>query len=137
MLSFLRDKHCLIILDNCEHVIDAAAVLAEELAKGAPSALILATSREPLRAEGERVLRLPPLQTPVKTTGLSAAEALGYPAIQLFVERAAASFEGFTLKDSDVAIVAETCRKLDGLALAIELLRAVSMLSGSPDWRRC
>ena len=89
--------------------------------RGARRTLILATSREPLRATGERVHRLAPLEAPPASADLTAAEALRYPAVQLFVERAASSLEGFRLKDSEAAVVADTCRKLDGLALAIEL----------------
>jgi predicted ATPase/DNA-binding winged helix-turn-helix (wHTH) protein len=121
LTSFLRDREMLILLDNCEHVLLAAAALAEELLKGAPGVQVLATSREPLRAEDERVQRLPPLETPPLAAGLTVAESLSYPALQLFVERAAASAGGYELKDKDVPIVAQICRRLDGIALAIEL----------------
>jgi predicted ATPase/DNA-binding winged helix-turn-helix (wHTH) protein len=121
LVAFLRDKQMLLLLDNCEHVIEAAAVLAEELLKGAPRIHILATSREPLRAEDERVQRLAPLETPPISPGLGAAEALTYPAVQLFVERAAAGADGYELTDADALVVAQICRRLDGIALAIEL----------------
>ena len=85
---------------------------------------ILATSREPLRAEGEQVYRLSPLESPPGSAGLTAAEALGFPAVQLFVERAAASLEEFELSDADAPIVADICRKLDGIPLAIEFAAA-------------
>ncbi len=120
LASFLGDKRLLIVLDNCEHVVEAAAVLAEDVA-GAPNAHILATSREPLRGAGERVYRLPPLEIPSAAEGLTASEALRFPAVRLFVERAAASLDGFELRDRDVVAVTEACRKLDGIALAIEL----------------
>jgi predicted ATPase len=74
-----------------------------------------------LRAEDERVQRLPPLETAPASAALTAAEALSYPAIQLFVERAAASAGGYELKDDDISVVAQICRRLDGIALAIEL----------------
>ncbi|WP_082637380.1 ATP-binding protein [Bradyrhizobium retamae] len=121
LASFLRDKQMLLLFDNCEHVLLAAAALAEELLKRAPGVHILATSREPLRAEDERVQRLPPLETAPAEAGLTVMEALSYPAVQLFVERAAASAGGYELKDEDVPTVTQICRRLDGIALAIEL----------------
>ncbi|WP_082646136.1 ATP-binding protein [Bradyrhizobium valentinum] len=121
LTSFLKDKQMLLLLDNCEHVLLAAAELAEELLKGAPAVHILATSREPLRAEDERVQRLPPLETAPVEAGLTVMEALSYPAVQLFVERASASAGGYELRDEDVPVVAQICRRLDGIALAIEL----------------
>ena len=124
LLAALSDKKMLLILDNCEHVIAAAADMAVALLHYAPGVQILATSREPLRVEGEQVHRLAPLQTPPQSALLSAAEALAYPAVQLFVERAAASMGEFELDDADAPIVAEICRKLDGLPLAIEFAAA-------------
>ncbi len=121
LVGGLQDKEVLLVLDSCEHMIEAAAELAEAAFKGAPRLHVLATSREPLRVEGERVQRLPPLALPAASAGLTAAEALAYPAIQLFVERAAACLGGFELSDADAPIVAEICRRLDGMALAIEL----------------
>ncbi|MCA6117351.1 winged helix-turn-helix domain-containing protein [Bradyrhizobium sp. WSM 1738] len=121
LTSFLKDRQMLLLFDNCEHVLLAAAALAEELLKGAPGIHVLATSREPLRAEDERVQRLPPLETAPTEPGLTVTEALSYPAVQLFVERAAATAGGYELKDEDIPIVAQICRRLDGIALAIEL----------------
>jgi predicted ATPase/DNA-binding winged helix-turn-helix (wHTH) protein len=121
LIDHLRHRHILIVLDSCEHVIEAAANLAEQVVAGAPGVHILATSREPLRANGERVQRLPPLESPPREPGLTAATALAFPSVQLFVERAAASLDGFELYDADASIVADICRKLDGIALAIEL----------------
>jgi predicted ATPase len=95
--------------------------LAARILRGAPGVQILATSREPLRAKGEHVHRLPPLQTPRTSMGLTAAEALGFPAVRLFVERAAATLGAFELNDAGAPIVADICRKLDGIPLAIEL----------------
>ncbi len=120
-MGFLKQKEMLLVLDSCEHVIEAAAVAAEEVSRGAPGVHIMATSREPLRVVGERVHRLSALETPGRSAGLTAAEALTFPAIQLFVERAAASMGGFELSDADAPIVGEICRRLDGIALAIEL----------------
>ena len=114
----------LLVLDNCEHVIEAAAALAVEVLNAAPGVQILATSREPLRVENEQVHRLPPLESPPTSAGLTAAAALGFPAVQLFVERAAAILGEFELHDEDAPIVADICRKLDGVPLAIEFAAA-------------
>jgi predicted ATPase/DNA-binding winged helix-turn-helix (wHTH) protein len=124
LLAFLRDKHLLIVLDNCEHVVAAAAALAETVLRAAPSVHILTTSREPLRAEGEWVLRLSPLGIPPSSATLTASEALKFPAIELFTERARASLDDFELSDADASIVADLCRRLDGIPLAIELAAA-------------
>ena len=117
----LRDSQMLILLDNCEHVIEAVAALVSMVLKGSRGVQILATSREPLRIEGERIVRLPPLVCPEAPTMLGAAEALSYSAVQLLVERSAAAMNGFALADSDAAAAGEICRRLDGLPLAIEL----------------
>jgi predicted ATPase/DNA-binding winged helix-turn-helix (wHTH) protein len=124
LLAFLQSKRMLILLDSCEHVVEATAVAAEKMLKGAPGVRILATSREPLRAEGEGVIRLAPLEFPTVSEGLTAGDALTYPAVQLFVERASSSAEGYELSDADAPAVAELCRRLDGIALAIELAAA-------------
>jgi predicted ATPase/DNA-binding winged helix-turn-helix (wHTH) protein len=121
VLAFLGDRRVLLLLDNCEHVIDAAAALAEPVVSEAPQAHILATSREALRVEGEHVHLLYPLDGPLNDVGLTAAEALTFPAVQLFMERAAASGNRSELSDADAPIVARICRRLDGIALAIEL----------------
>lgn len=124
LIDLLRHKKMLVVLDSCEHVVAAAAALAEQLLAGVPDIHILATSREPLRADGERVHRLSPLEIPPDPTGLSASEAISYSSVQLFVERAAASVDGFQLGDDEAPIVADICRKLGGVALAIELAAA-------------
>jgi predicted ATPase/DNA-binding winged helix-turn-helix (wHTH) protein len=121
LAAWLHDKQMLIVLDSCEHVVETAAALVEALLRGAPGVSVLATSREPLRGEGEWVRRLPPLGLPPASAKLTAMQALGFPAVQLFVERAAASLGSFELGDADARIVAEICRRLDGIALAIEL----------------
>src|SRR3984957_7959823 len=121
LLAFIGDKKILLVLDNCEHVIGVAAALAERVVSEAPQAHILATSREALRAEGERVHLLYSLDCPPEEVGLTAMNALRYPAAQLFMERAAASGYGAALSDIDAPIVARSCRRLDGVALAIEL----------------
>ena len=121
---FLKDRRLLLVLDNCEHVIDAAAALVEKILASSSHVGILATSRETLRLPGEWVYRVPPLGVPQRAEGLTAAQALAFPAIELFVERASASLDDFVLLDADVPVVAEICRGLDGLPLAIELAAA-------------
>ena len=121
LTTYLRNKHFLLVLDSCERFVEAAAVLAEKLLKGTVDLHVLATSREPLRAEGEAIYRLSPLTTPSTSDRLSAEEALAFPAVELFVERAASSIDTFELIDEDAPVVADICRQLDGIALAIEL----------------
>jgi len=121
LVAFLSDKRLLLILDCCEHVVETIAVLAERIYRQAPEVYLLATSRESLRVEGEHVFRLPPLATPPDETVLTATDALTFPAIQLFVDRASASDGHFELNDDNAPLVSEICRKLDGIALAIEL----------------
>ncbi|MEC5398981.1 ATP-binding protein [Uliginosibacterium sp. H1] len=123
LVSFLRDKSLLIVLDNCEHLISEAAHLAELLVQAAPGLTVLATSREPLRIHGEQLFRVPPLALPAEVADLSAASALRYDAVRLFMERARDT--GLqTLVDADAPAVAETCLRLDGIPLAIELAAA-------------
>jgi predicted ATPase/DNA-binding winged helix-turn-helix (wHTH) protein len=119
LVAFLRERRVLLVLDNCEHVISAAAALVEELIAQTRAVHILVTSREPLRAGGEHVFRLSGLEAPASDV-VTAAAALAFPAVQLFVERAAAAGVGLTLTDGDAPVVAEICRRLDGIALAIE-----------------
>src|SRR5580698_8993271 len=121
LLAFIGDRKILLVLDSCEHVIGVAAALAERVVCEAPQAHILTTSREALRVEGEHVHLLYSLDSPPEDAGLTAMEALRYPAVQLFMERAAASGHGAALSDIDAPIVARSCRRLDGVALAIEL----------------
>jgi len=124
LVGGLRDRRLLLVLDNCEHVIEAAATLAVAILRGAAGIHILATSREPLRVEGEHVQRLPPLSSGFPSDHLDATEALAFPAVELFVERAAECMGEFELTDEDALVVAEICRKLDGIPLAIELAAA-------------
>jgi len=112
------------VLDNCEHVIEAAATLAAAILRGAEGVHILATSREPLRVQGEHVQRLPPLSSGASSGHLSTDEALAFPAVELFVERTAERLSEFEFTDEDAPVVAEICRKLDGIPLAIELAAA-------------
>jgi predicted ATPase/DNA-binding winged helix-turn-helix (wHTH) protein len=121
LMAYLRDKRMLLILDTCEHLIEAVAALASKIFMAAPQVHILATSREALRVEGEHVYRLDPLACPPDDAGLTAASTQAFPATQLFVERALASGARLDLSDAEAAIVVAICRKLDGVALAIEL----------------
>jgi predicted ATPase/DNA-binding winged helix-turn-helix (wHTH) protein len=121
LLAFLAGRRLLLVLDNCEHVIDAAASLTERLHREVPQVHILTTSRESLRVEGEHVHLLVPLDYPTAREDLTAAEALATPAVQLFMERAFASGYTLDLTDADAPTVAAICSRLDGIALAIEL----------------
>jgi predicted ATPase/DNA-binding winged helix-turn-helix (wHTH) protein len=121
LCEFLRDREMLLVLDSCEHIIDAVASCVDRIQASAPRVKLLVTSREPLQVKGERVRRLPVLDTPPASAGLNAKEALLFPSIQLFVDRATQRLESFTLGDADAPMVAAICRRLDGLALAIEL----------------
>lgn len=121
LLAFLAGRRLLLVLDNCEHVIDAAASLTERLHREVPQVHILTTSRESLRVEGEHIHLLMPLDYPTAREDLTAAEALATPAVQLFMERAFASGYTLDLTDADAPTVAAICSRLDGIALAIEL----------------
>ncbi len=120
LVAAVRDNRMLLLLDNCEHVIDEVASLATALLSGAKDVDILATSREPLRVAGENEYRLGPLGSPLASFRLSAAEAAAFPAVQLFVERVTAIVEDFALTDENAPLVVKICRGLDGLPLAIE-----------------
>ncbi|QGZ43037.1 ATPase [Pseudoduganella flava] len=117
----LRDRQILLVLDSCEQVIEACAACASRILAEAAGVKILVTSREPLQLSGERVRRLPGLGLPPSSEHLTAQEALMFPAVQLFVDRATDRMETFKLRDADATAVAEICRRLDGIALAIEL----------------
>jgi len=124
LLNHLKSKRLLLILDNCEHVIADAATITHAIARECPEVRVLATSREPLRLEGECVYRMPSLESPPDGDPLTPAQALRYGAVALFVARAASADRTFALTEENVAIVAEICRRLDGIALAIELAAA-------------
>jgi len=121
LVAMLLGRRMLMIFDSCEHLIDAVADLTEQLFRALPDLSILATSRESLRVEGEYVYRLFPLACPPPTPVISADEALSYAAVELFVDRLQAGQIGFRLTDDDAPLVAEICRKLDGIPLALEL----------------
>ena len=128
LVDALRDRRALVVLDNCEHLVDAVARTAGTLLARCPELKVLATSREPLAITGEALAPVPPLGLPEETA--TPAEALACPAVALFADRAAAASPGFAVDDGSVRLVVEVCRRLDGLPLAIEL--AAARLRGLP-----
>lgn len=116
----VADRRMLLLIDNCEHLIEAAAHLVECLLRHAPQIHILATSRESLRATGEYILPLRPLGCPPVQVG-SVEDALAYPAVALLVERTKETHEDFELRPEDLPRVGEICRRLEGIPLALEL----------------
>jgi predicted ATPase len=127
--AFLRSRRLLLVLDNFEHLVNAAPLIADLLAT-APGLQILATSRTPLRITGEHELQIPPLGLPSEEQGLRPEDALASEAVRLFVDRARAVRGDFALTEANVETIAAICRRLDGLPLAIELAAArVRLLS--------
>ncbi|WP_328853858.1 winged helix-turn-helix domain-containing protein [Microbispora hainanensis] len=122
LVAALSGRELLLILDNCEHVIDAAARLAELVLRRCPGVRVLATSREPLGVPGETLAPIPPLGLPPE--GVTPGEAGGYPAVRLLVDRARAVSPGFVLDERTTPHVVTICRRLDGMPLAIELAAA-------------
>jgi non-specific serine/threonine protein kinase len=117
LLGFIHDRELLLILDTCEHLVDACAALADTILPAAPGVTILATSRQPLDASGEAVLQLLPLPVPDPSEE-SAGKA---DVVELFAQRAAAAVPGFTVTPENLADIITVCRRLDGIPLAIEL----------------
>lgn len=126
LVTALASRHLLLILDNCEHLIGAVARLVETLLGACPHLHILATSREPLRVQGETVRRVPPLEVPATNAHVlpSLDSLIEVPAVALFLDRARAHQSDFALTPQNAAVVATICRHLDGLPLAIELAAA-------------
>jgi predicted ATPase/DNA-binding winged helix-turn-helix (wHTH) protein len=122
ILTLLRHKRALVVFDNCEHLIESMAVLAERLFNHATHLHILTTSRETLQIECEQVYWLQPLESPPSDLEPDAEAAMGFSSVQLFTQRASASSADFRLNDADAPIVASICRKLDGIPLAIEIV---------------
>ncbi|MDF5755299.1 BTAD domain-containing putative transcriptional regulator [Spongiactinospora sp. TRM90649] len=122
LLAVLADRAMLLVLDNCEHVIDAAAILTERLLAACPRLTVLATSREALGITGEALCPVPPL--PLPPPGASEEEAAASPAVRLFLERAAAVRQDLPGAPGVVETAVRVCRTLDGLPLAIELAAA-------------
>ena len=121
LLSYLRDKELLLVVDNCEHLLGAAAVLVTDILKAAPGVRVIATSREPLSVPGEHVLPIPPLELPRAQGDESLDQLRQNESVALFAERASAASGSFELTASNRAAVVDLCRRLDGLPLAIEL----------------
>jgi predicted ATPase/DNA-binding CsgD family transcriptional regulator len=121
-LDALAGRRALVVLDNCEHLLDEAARVAEALARGCPDVTVLATSREPLGVDGEIRWRVPSMSLPAP--GDAPAAALRADAVRLFVERAGRAHPGFALTPGNAPAVARICRALDGIPLAIELAAA-------------
>jgi predicted ATPase/DNA-binding winged helix-turn-helix (wHTH) protein len=130
LLNFLRPRKVLVILDSCEHLIGKTAEIAGYIFQNAPDIYVLATSREALHVPGEHVLQLCPLDCPPDRPGLTASEVIAYPAVRLFAERVSARRGEFSLRDDEAPMVAEICRKLDGIALAIELAAGRAAIFG-------
>lgn len=131
LVDFLRSRRALLVIDNCEHVLDAAAHLVDAVARGCPEVAVLATSREPLGVDGEHVLPVDLLAVPPPTAGRDVERVAAVPSVALFIHRASAATATFTVGAHNIAEIAEICRRLDGLPLAIELaatrLRSMSV----------
>ena len=125
-------RKLLLVLDNCEHVIDAAAKLAETIVSRCPGTTVLATSREVLRIDGEYVYRVPPLDVPPED-GTEPADAVGHTAVQLFMARARALGADLAADKDNLAAITAICRRLDGIPLAIELAAARSVMLGPKE----
>jgi predicted ATPase len=121
LLSYLRDSELLLVLDNCEHMLDASAHLVAEVLRAAPNVRVITTSREPLQTPGEHIVPVPPLELPSAGGGQPLSQLRENEAVMLFTERAAAASGSFELTGSNQSAVAHLCRRLDGLPLAIEL----------------
>jgi predicted ATPase/DNA-binding winged helix-turn-helix (wHTH) protein len=133
LLRFLRSRRALFILDSCEHLIEQTAEIADRICQCAPNVHLLATSREALQTPGERVFRLQPLDCPPEQPGQTADEVLSYPAAQLFMERVRARGIDLALGANDLPFLAELCRRLDGIPLAIELAARRAAVFGVRD----
>src|SRR5262249_39620847 len=123
VIDHLEQRQMLVLLDNCEHVLPAAAIFARRFAANVGRSRLLATSRQPLGTFAEHLSRLDPLTLPGTTDGLTFEEAMRSAALDLFAQRAA-EWAGYELTESDCAAVAQVCRSLDGIPLAIELAAA-------------
>ncbi|MBL1097777.1 ATP-binding protein [Streptomyces coffeae] len=120
----LADQRLLLVLDNCEHLLDECAALTRTLLAVAPGLRVLATSRQVLTVEGERLMTVPPLRSPYAGQPPSVEMTARYEAVQLFVDRASAVIGGFALNEDNHRVIAHICRRLDGIPLAIELAAA-------------
>ncbi|MET0283432.1 MAG: winged helix-turn-helix domain-containing protein [Polyangiales bacterium] len=121
VLGHIRDRHLLLLLDNCEHIVEAVCALVERIEETAPRVHILATSREPLRSRGENVHWIAALDYPREVEGLSLGQLMSYPALELFAERARAAQSTLEIDLDAARAMALMCSRLDGMALSIEL----------------
>ncbi|MEO5699096.1 MAG: tetratricopeptide repeat protein [Casimicrobiaceae bacterium] len=124
VLKFVRDRQLLLVLDNCEHLVNACADIVRHVLQASPTVKVLATSRERLHLTGEVIYPLQPLAFPTASDPATPGTLMANDAVQLFVERAAAAQRGFTVTDQNADAVAEVCRRLDGIPLALELAAA-------------
>ena len=131
LADHLQNRQVLLVLDGCEHLADACAVMADALLRGCPGLRIIATSRHVLGVAGEVTIAVPPMTVPAMDDPNEPGELLRFEAVRLFAERAAAVLPGFTVDAGNGAAVAGVCRALDGIPLAVELA-AVRLRSLSP-----
>ncbi len=131
LVEMLSERLALIVLDNCEHLLDACARLCDFLLRGCPRIHILATSRQPLAMQGERVFPVEPFDVPLETLPLSARDAARLPAVMLFLDRAGR--DAVKVSGADVSRIVAICRRLDGLPLAIELAAVHALDMGLVD----
>jgi non-specific serine/threonine protein kinase len=124
VVAYARTRKLLLVLDNCEHLVEASARLAKELLEACPAVRLLATTREALRIDGERAFSVPALETPRNVESESVADIGASAAVRLFVERARAVQPSLELNPANAAVIAEICRRLDGIPLALELAAA-------------
>src|SRR6516225_8860583 len=136
LADYLRDRQVLLVVDGCEHLADACAVMADVLLRGCPELRIIATSRHVLGVAGEVTIAVPPMTIPAEGDRVGPEELLRYEAVRLFSARAAAVLQGFTVDAGNAAAVADVCRTLDGIPLAVELA-AVRLRSLSPEQIVC
>jgi predicted ATPase/DNA-binding SARP family transcriptional activator len=137
LLDALRDKEMLLVLDNCEHLIDAAARLADVLLSSCPHVRVLATSREPLGVRGELSWLVPPLSAPGSQQSPTVEELESYESARLFADRGSRRHPGFALTSENAQAVGQVCARLEGIPLAIELAAArVGMLSSEQILKR-
>src|SRR5690349_2706693 len=131
LTGYLRARQLLLVLDGCEHLADACAVMADVLLRGCPELRIIATSRHVLGVAGEVTIAVPPMSVPAEDSQNGPGELLGYEAVRLFAGRGAAVLPGFAVDEGNGAAVARVCRAVDGIPLAVELA-AVRLRSLSP-----
>ncbi len=137
LADYLKDKELLILLDNCEHIIEACAMLSEKLLQNSQKLKIIATSREALRCSGEQTHRTLSLETPDPKAKESPEQLTQYEAVRLFIERALNANQNFRVNNENAPALAEICHKLDGIPLAIELAAArIKILSVEKIFQR-